>query len=230
MIYGVYIAVFIKRRKLTVGIKKLTILLLVMVFMVGFCGIAVAVDISGSAHDFSSGGTGKGAGENPGEICSTCHVPHTAAFAADGPLWDHDVTEVTTFATYIDVNNSLDATLGQPGMASKICLSCHDGTVAIDSFGGATGTILLTSGDSTYVGSDLSDDHPIGFTYDDALVSADGELETASTVISAGFPLFGSSDDRMECATCHDAHDGAATYFLRASNTGSALCTSCHIK
>ena len=202
------------------------IVLLAMVFMVGFGGVAMSADISNSKHDFSTSGSGQGQSENSsGEVCNTCHAPHSPSDAAKGPLWDHAVTAVTNFDVYGDPNGTINATLGQPGTSSLLCLSCHDGTVAIDSFGGATGTAFLDSSDSTWVGSDLSDDHPIGFTWDDSLTDNDGELQAVGG--SNDLPLF---DSKMECATCHNAHDGAATNFLRADNAGSALCTSCHIK
>ena len=205
--------------------KRMFIVLLAMVFMVGFGGIAMAVDISNSAHDFTSSGSGKGASENSDGVCSTCHAPHSPSNAGDGPLWDHAVTAETNFTLYVDVNSSMDASVEQPGVASLLCLSCHDGTVAIDSFGGATGTVSLVTTDATYVGTDLSDDHPIGFTWDASLTSDDGELEAPGG--TQNLPLFGS---RMECATCHNAHDGDATKFLRYANGSSALCKSCHQK
>jgi predicted CXXCH cytochrome family protein len=116
-------------------------------------------------------------------------------------------------------------TLGQPGVSSLLCLSCHDGTVAIDSFGGATGDVYLDSTTGGWVDTDLSDDHPIGFTWDASLTSDDGELEDPGG--TEDLPLFGA---KMECATCHNAHDGSATNFLRATNNNSDLCVSCHIK
>ena len=196
-----------------------------MVFMVGFGAIADAT-VAGSKHDFSSGGSGQGASENTsGEICNTCHAPHNPSNPGSGPLWDHDDTAVTNYAAYGDPDGTMDASVGQPGSVSKLCLSCHDGTVAIDSFGGATGGTTITG--AGLVSTDLSDDHPIGFTYDATLVTADGEL----VANAGGFPLFGSSNDQMERATCHNAHDTTYSYFLRADNSNaSALCTTCHSK
>jgi predicted CXXCH cytochrome family protein len=211
--------------------KRLFVVLIAVLFVAGSFGIAGAANIAGSKHDFSDTGTGQGANENTsGEICNTCHAPHSPSNASDGPLWDHAVTAVTNFTAYSDVNGSMDASLGQPGTVSKLCLSCHDGTVAIDSFGGATGNKSITGG--ALVDTDLSNDHPVGFTYDSSLATDDGELETPSggSVGTNSFPLFGSANDKMECATCHNAHDGAATYFLRLDNDASALCKNCHQK
>ncbi len=213
--------------------KRMFVVLLAMVFMVGFGGIAMAADIAGSLHDFSSGGAvGQGQGLNgTGEICNTCHAPHAPSNAADGPLWDHSVT-AATFTPYADPSGSIDASdlTASIGAVSKLCLSCHDGSVAIDAFGGGAGTTSITG--TALVSNDLSNDHPISFTYDTTLSTADGELTAPASVDEVtvgGLPLF-EGTGQLECATCHNAHDGAATKFLRVANTSSALCKTCHVK
>ncbi|MFQ5564146.1 MAG: cytochrome c3 family protein [Parvularculaceae bacterium] len=42
----------------------------------------------------------------------------------------------------------------------------------------------------------------------------------------------GSDQPFVECASCHDPHRGTGTdpAFMRISNTGSAVCLSCHVK
>jgi predicted CXXCH cytochrome family protein len=49
---------------------------------------------------------------------------------------------------------------------------------------------------------------------------------SASQVVS-GIPLFAG---KLECASCHTVHDNSNVPFLRADNTGSALCLKCHNK
>ena len=191
--------------------KRILIVLLAMVFMVGFAGMAIAADIAGSKHDFSSSGTGEGASENDtGEICNTCHAPHDPSNAGDGPLWDHAVT-AASFTGYADVNDTIDALdiNSTMGGVSKLCLSCHDGSVAIDSFGGVTGGTSITG--VGLLSTDLSNDHPVSFTYDSTLAGLDTELTdplAAAEVGTDNLPLFEGSQ-QMECATCHNAHDGA---------------------
>ncbi len=182
--------------------------------------------ISGSAHDFSGD-----AWNTTGQICIVCHTPHNADLTvATAPLWNHEVTTVAAYTLYSSA--TLDATVSQPGNESKLCLSCHDGTVALENFGGTSGGTNFITG-TALVGTDISDDHPISFLYNAALATADGGLFDPSTAnsglggtISADMLFAG----RMECASCHDVHDNINGMFLRINNAGSALCLTCHDK
>ncbi len=201
-------------------------LLFTLLFVAAIATVGFGQGITGSAHDFSTKNW-----NNSGEICIVCHTPHSADITvSDAPLWNHEVT-TATFTIY--ASSTIDATMGQPGASSKLCLSCHDGTVAVDNFGGTTnGTKFVSGGD--LIGTDLSSEHPISFTFDDALASTDGGLH-APTSTNSGL---GSTIDadmliggKMECASCHDVHDAAGnSKLLVKSNAASALCLTCHDK
>ncbi len=186
--------------------------------------LSIGQGITGTKHDF------KGAGWNTsGEICIVCHTPHDATTSVtDAPLWNHALTG-ETFSLY--TSSTLDASLGQPDGNSKLCLSCHDGVTGLDAFGGASGVPTLI-GAAGLVGTDLSGEHPISFTYDAALVTADGGLKA----ITSTTPLGGTIDDdllfdgKMQCGSCHDVHDDTQGNFLIMANTASALCLTCHDK
>ncbi|NOZ75870.1 MAG: cytochrome c3 family protein [FCB group bacterium] len=192
-------------------------------------GALSAQTIAGSDHDFSNKSW-----NNTGEICAVCHTPHNAETGVNGaPLWNHQVT-TSNFTTY--TSSTLDATtVGQPDGASKLCLSCHDGTVALDNFSGKTNGTEFLTGNKNF-GTDLSNDHPISFTYDATLASTDGELNDPTTensglggTITADLLIGG----KMECASCHDVHNTVAvsgTKLLVISNNNSALCLTCHAK
>lgn len=203
-------------------------------------GGAAAGTIVGSAHDFSTTGWAGG------QICVACHTPHNAITSvSDAPLWNHTLT-TKNFALYSNPA-TMNSTPGQPSGASRLCLSCHDGTVAVDSFGGATGSTTMTG--SSAVGSGtvgLSDDHPISITYDTALATADGGLRdpaTYSTIIGEGAQSRTGTiatvmlySGQVQCASCHDVHNTftiAGTNgnpLLKRSKAGSALCLTCHNK
>lgn len=118
------------------------------------------------------------------------------------------------FPTY--TSGTMDASPGQPSQTSRLCLSCHDGSVAVDPAG---------VGGTTGFGPGLKDDHPIGFLYDRELVRRDGNLRDPSEI--APLRLF---EGRLECLTCHDVHDDRYPAMLRMSNSGSSLCLGCHRK
>lgn len=187
-------------------------------------GTASAQSIAGTSHDFSNDAF------SGGEICIVCHTPHNADTAVAGaPLWNHAVTS-STFTLYSSPTFDGGPAV-QPAGQSRLCLSCHDGTVAIDSFGGATGTVFLTGGAN--LGTDLSGDHPISFAYDAALATADGGLYNPATQ-NSGLGGTITNDllfaDSLECASCHDVHDDTFDPFLRIANNGSNLCLTCHNK
>jgi hypothetical protein len=68
---------------------------------------------------------------NYGEICVYCHTPHGANTQVAAPLWNRTIN--TGQYTIYDKLRTLNRPIGQPGPNSLTCLSCHDGTIAIDS-------------------------------------------------------------------------------------------------
>jgi hypothetical protein len=180
------------------------------------------------------------------QICVMCHAPHNAS--SDGPLWNHAMSAVASYKLYS--SPSTLATIGQPGPTSKLCLSCHDGTVAVLAYGGNPGgmTLLQTNGAASMavIGQDLSNDHPIGFVYDAALVAKDPtKLKPTSTSVTIGASstksgtiatLLLDGGLKMECSSCHDVHNKFTVATLsgrglvKVSTGGSTLCVTCHIK
>jgi hypothetical protein len=185
--------------------------------------------ITGSVHDFSNDSW------NPsGEICIVCHTPHNAT-STIAPLWNHRLTSAT-YTTYS--SPSLTASVGQPSASSKACLSCHDGTIGLDAYGGRPGTTFMTGDEN--LGTDLSNDHPISFTYDATLATADGGLHnpTVKTVASLGGKTIANGmliGNKLECGSCHDVHNNKGdapntSRLLVVNNANSALCLTCHNK
>ena len=202
---------------------------------------AMAGTITGSPHDFSSSGW------SGGQICVACHTPHNSdTSVASAPLWHHAVT-TATFTMYS--RDSLDGTItGQPDGVSRLCLSCHDGTVAVDSFGGATGGVYMGSlNPNAVLGTDLSNDHPISITFNSTTAATDGALHdpvTTNVTIGSGgdktrtgtISTVMLSNGTVQCSSCHDVHNSFTVPgtdgqpLLKVSKAGSALCLTCHNK
>jgi hypothetical protein len=235
--------------------KSLRLLFLValsvlVVTAAGFAARAPKSAIKGSAHDFMSGVPGVTWTAASYELCNFCHVPHKFGASPNGPgylLWNHTLSSVASYGVYS--SNSMVSTptdLGGQMTVSNLCLSCHDGTVAINSWytpqQGAnyqplpTGTSFMP--DDTTV-RDLSKQHPVNFIYPDATTAANIGLRPAadshSVDGSGDVPLYSGA---MQCATCHDPHAGpssGAHYFFRSFpqtaevvSTGSS-CVYCHL-
>lgn len=187
---------------------------------------ANAQSINGTAHDLESGTEG---------ICTYCHTPHGAPDASV-PLWARD-TATATFTLYTSV--SLDSATSQPEGTSLACLSCHDGATAYNSLAGTTtigggniGTMTGTKAVGASAQGSLADDHPISMAYasaDTAFNAAvSGKIDVLPLYRAAGVTT--GAGTQVECATCHSVHDTTNAPFLRKTNTGSALCITCHTK
>jgi predicted CXXCH cytochrome family protein len=142
-------------------------------------------------------------------------------------LWNRDLS-VSSYKIY--ESSTLDAQPGQPTGASKLCLSCHDGTIALGSVLSRSDMIRMIGGQYmpaglTNLSTDLSDDHPISFFYTSGLAASDRQL-----VNPAGLPAEVKLDasGQMQCTSCHDPHKNTYGKFLTMSNEFSALCTTCH--
>jgi predicted CXXCH cytochrome family protein len=184
---------------------------------------AVIADILNSAHDFNNGA----------DLCINCHTPHNANTNMK-PLWNHAASTAPytmydqTFSTSLDMTVNDDGA-GNPTGISAACLSCHDGTVAIDNYGGNAATPVNFITGNENLGTDLTNDHPINIVYDPAANAIANEFKSAASVDGTGLKLY---NGQVECATCHDVHNGAGTSgaLLRVSNSGSAMCLACHTK
>ena len=210
---------------------KKVIFMVVMLSLVA-TGTAFA-GISGTAHDLSQ----EAYATTDNQLCVFCHTPHNSDTSITvAPLWNHNVDGTTTYTPYSTgtINATIPTTL--TGI-SALCMGCHDGTIAIDSFGNNAGsypggTTTMPSANGALLDTDLRDDHPVGFVYNTTLATTDGELNDPTALSNASVVLFGTvaATKTVECATCHDVHDDTNGNFLVMSNTGSALCLVCHDK
>jgi len=215
-----------------------------------------------SVHDMRAYG---GSANDPQDrVCAYCHTPHHAATTGNDylPLWSHTISQ-EALQPYWSQTIQAQITPGDFLMGpSKLCMSCHDGSIAVDQHYSINGTVTL-SGDNylqptvgDYNGTTLTNDHPIGFVYNDVAtgvadvpgtstdITKDNFINQAdATLAFKGNPsitvasrLYDAAG-YMTCATCHDVHNkknadltGTQNYLVLAPQSGSQLCLTCHIK
>lgn len=190
--------------------------------------ISLSASILNTPHNLSVTGTGAIKAQSEQQVCIFCHTPHSSSPIT--PLWNRP----STGSTYIPYSSSTAlAAPGQPTGASLLCLSCHDGTIALGSVLSRSTDIALINGvttmppGATRLTTDLSDDHPVSFDFTSTLSSQRGELVNPINLTGA---VKLDKNGQMQCTSCHDPHNNQYGKFLVKPNTASALCQTCHIK
>ena len=174
----------------------------IAIMAAGAVRAALVPDVRNTKHNLSASGPGTAKAVSETQVCVFCHTPH-AATSGVTPLWNRAMSK-STYTVYTSSSldaNAIQGSLDQPGGSSKLCLSCHDGTLAIGNVNvldgqgsvttqgtvsipmtgaGAGGVMPEGSGTATgftrNLGADLTNDHPISLSYTSALATRDGEL------------------------------------------------------
>ncbi|MDP2166841.1 MAG: cytochrome c3 family protein [Thermodesulfovibrionales bacterium] len=155
---------------------------------------------------------------------------------------------MATYPTYgptVTTNSSnMGGDLGEVGAQySLLCMSCHDGASAVNtwiktSVDGTLGSFINLNATAANLNETLADDHPVDFVYptwamgganDDIKLSSDGGLTVVGTSTTV-YPLYNKT---MQCATCHNVHNGqsAGVQFMRGTTniiSESTICRDCH--
>lgn len=220
--------------------------------------------ILGSKHDFS--GLNKRAGvvamptvafSDYGNPCVYCHIPPEQADTdsiAKGAIegWNRYQPATDSFQLYDSWY--LDSKTRTPSPITLLCLSCHDGTMAVDMVVNKPSTfdvkedtamhMRINGADNTlscgkchngrvahdiaikHIDTDLRNDHPVSMRYA-GLLRSDEDFRQPHTPggFSNGVKLY---EGRVECASCHNVHDPSKDLFLRANS--DILCQTCHTK
>jgi predicted CXXCH cytochrome family protein len=194
-------------------------------------------DVAGSRHDLSLSGGSSTRATSETQPCVFCHTPHNSSPALQ--LWNRPASSVT-YTTYGSstfqsgqasgtFNTMPGRSAGQPTGSSRLCLSCHDGTIAL----GATlnnGTIAMSGGTfvpaTASVGTDLSNDHPVSFARAGTNIEVVDPPPSDAVKLEAGTSY-------VQCVSCHDPHseragDAVSGKFLVKSNARSGVCATCH--
>lgn len=212
----------------------------VMLFFIGLILLSTRVawsapgdGLAGSAHDFV---TGEEYAIATIGVCTFCHTPHRATQTK--LLWNHKLSTNASFSW--DATETIGGTLLPTNLktwvgTSKLCLSCHDGSVAIgdvywwNSTAPAapleTDTMLMHASKVVGQNGNLAGTHPVGLPYGGATGSYNSiskgatvvdEWKTPAAAIAAGIRLFKETSGTITAAASSDT-----------ANLGIE-CSSCH--
>jgi len=196
----------------------------------------------------ANGGPAAGIGDGPQAIDAFTYLP----------LWNHTLpAAIPAYVMYTNgpgapttgpkASQAIAQGMATPGSVSLLCLSCHDGSIAVNSYGNAAQPPQSISTGATFmapgyrIGKDfyLGNHHPISFDYD-AAQAIDTEIRSADTAMLTPTTfvrdhLYGNglgTNTTLECASCHSVHNKGNTgeKLLWRSDQNSELCLTCHDK
>ena len=164
--------------------------------------------------------------------CTFCHAPHSG-LGGNTPLWNQKLSP----KSYVPYSSSTDPNLGntQPtlGATSSLCLSCHDGTVAVGqsaAYGQLPTIGSMNSADS--FGTTLTGSHPFSLVL--PLKDASNLVASLATQSKTADPTGAVKlvKGNIECTSCHDPHvqniDKIAQNFLVRDSSNAQMCLACH--
>jgi len=197
--------------------------------------------VSDTLHNLSVSGPGEIRAVGETEVCKFCHIPHNAVVSR--PLWGHTLSEAEYRVPEVTAPGGGRVPAPQPDGSSRLCLSCHDGTVALGDIGGRrsipmSGTQRLTPDRPGYLGTDLTGSHPVSIVVPDTSGAEDptGARDMALRPLQV---IVGDPDvkldpqGRMQCTTCHDPHadrffeENRVPHFW-VKPTVQEVCITCH--
>jgi len=209
---------------------KLKLLLACVVVLVTRTLLAqITGDVIGM-HDLSPGSSSPITGARPGS-CTYCHAPHSG-LASGKALWNQTLSK-QVYSLY--TSPTYHQTGAQPvlGADSSLCLSCHDGTVAVGQtiVGGKVSTIGSMYATDVF-GTNLQSSHPFSVVL--PIKDAPDLVESLASNGTTADPTGAVKliNGNIECTSCHNAHvqakDLIAQYFLAKDSSNGAMCLACH--
>ncbi len=221
--------------------KKVVSAVVTVIFILSVA-VVVWAGIANTKHNLSVTGPGTIKAVSETRICVFCHTPHGASPAR--PLWNHTLSSQTyTLPTSSDPQwSNLLTTVQQPDGDTRLCLSCHDGTVAIGSVvnlpgpAGGAGTIsmqgtaggLMPPAAYGFIGTDLSGTHPVSIAMNDALIN-DKNACTQTGAYTLQYPPGGGAVRLRPTSNTYNGQPGQLiTTPTGFTYNGGVQCTSCH--
>lgn len=202
--------------------------------------------ITNTKHDLSNLSTATTRSTAAGgsdQTCIFCHTPHRATVQA--LIWNRQPTAVSTYSWGGETRTNAGTTLATGlGNKSKVCLSCHDGSISLGQVansngaaatfamqGSVSGTGALTGGSVMGAGGAMGGNHPISIPYPVSGGSAYNGITSAVTSASqlADFATTSTTctNNTGQCTTA--TNGGLINLYLPATGTGLGIeCGSCH--
>jgi hypothetical protein len=208
--------------------------------------------IANTRHNLSSTGTGSVRFTDVGvDMCRFCHMPHNAN-TTQGTLWARATPQGTGFTSPATTSDgtALPATnsAAAMGAASQKCLSCHDGSVALNTTvnkyltvstvastpnpaagntmtAGAGGYVLS----STMAFSNLNGQHPVGIPFAGQTGGTTVTTQYGAANVSGCQPGIGGAAGAT--SACVSGASGGGAYLKLFANSGGAYqveCGTCH--
>jgi hypothetical protein len=207
--------------------------------LVSMSSVAMA-GIANTKHNLGAGGNFNFTTSTT-EICVFCHTPHGGDSSAAVPLWNRTLNATNTYTTYSQLGTStLDSASTSIGSVSLACLSCHDGTqamnVVINSPGsGTSGDVNLdgTSYINTSAGADCTatDGTCGGFNEFNYMSQVSGEMIYLGTDLRNDHPISiqyagsvgggTSNDPDFHAAKNVTVASGTTVYYIDTDNDNS---------
>lgn len=223
-----------------------------------FVTSVVFAGIANTKHDLSTGGTGsiKATGASGvTQKCVFCHTPHSST--KEGPLWNHSLSGATSVCNPAsDCSVTQKSLPGQPDKSSRLCLACHDGTVAVGllvnmpgsgmggtvEMAGVTAEGWMPSTATGYLGTNLRGKHLVSIVMDVPQFITDKKTQ-CNDIGTQGIQLPVSSSPvklcetnntyggvggkGIQCRTCHDPHDDSGNWRCFLVHVPGINCTAC---
>lgn len=159
---------------------------------------------------------------NYGEICVYCHTPHGANSynQIKAPIWNRTIN--TGQYTIYDKLRTLNRPIGQPGANSLTCLSCHDGTIAIDSIINMPGSGGFNSSQMTSVDKNWLNTWANRDTNGTPMPSPTTHVEMGNEYPSDATQAPPASQEG-KCSACHQSQGAGAPPDFRVFVIGTDL-------
>ena len=195
-------------------------------------GVGKITAVLNSKHDFRASSQATIRSVSGKDPCVFCHTPHNSS--PGSYLWNQKLS-TARLPAYSSTTLKANVEPIRQQDVSKLCLSCHDGTIALGDtindglfkFVQGSAYALPASSASNLAGhKGFTDTHPFGFA--PAHTSEIKPLTAGTGLVR----LDGTG--RVQCTSCHDPHqeylDPTVGKFLVTKNAESALCLTCHVK